>query len=46
MYTDTFQAAVTVLAMMVIVLLGVQQLGGFDKIWDVAKAGSRLHFSM
>ncbi|EEC18331.1 sodium/solute symporter, putative [Ixodes scapularis] len=43
-YTDTFQAVVTVLAMVVVVLLGIREMGGFQKVWDICRDGHKIQF--
>ncbi|XP_064456965.1 uncharacterized protein LOC135367605 [Ornithodoros turicata] len=43
-YTDTFQTVVTVVALAVVVLIGYSEMGGFFRVWEIARNGSRIEF--
>lgn len=42
--TDTFQSAVLLGSLAVVLALGMEQEGGSDSIWDYARRTERLHF--
>lgn len=42
--TDTFQSAVLLGSLAVVLALGMGQEGGSDSIWDYARRTERLHF--
>ncbi|XP_077555160.1 sodium-coupled monocarboxylate transporter 1-like [Haemaphysalis longicornis] len=44
--TDTFQAVVTVLAMLIVVSLGVWQMGGVQNVWQTSRSGGRIEFDV
>ncbi|KAH6940194.1 hypothetical protein HPB50_026316 [Hyalomma asiaticum] len=44
--TDTFQAVVTVLAMLVVIALGMHQMGGLQAVWQTSLTGGRVQFDV
>uniref|UniRef100_L7LZS8 Putative sodium/solute symporter n=1 Tax=Rhipicephalus pulchellus TaxID=72859 RepID=L7LZS8_RHIPC len=44
--TDTFQAVVTVVAMVVVIALGMYQLGGLRAVWRTSLSGGRVQFDV
>ncbi|XP_037509395.1 sodium-coupled monocarboxylate transporter 1 [Rhipicephalus sanguineus] len=44
--TDTFQAVVTVVAMVVVIALGMYQLGGLREVWRTSLSGGRVQFDV
>ena len=40
-WTDVFQAGVMVLGLIVVLIVGAVELGGFTNIFDIAKKGQR-----
>ncbi|XP_003746728.1 sodium-dependent multivitamin transporter-like [Galendromus occidentalis] len=43
-YTDSFQALCMIIALLVVVILGIDEVGGLAHIWDVANKGGRIRF--
>ncbi|XP_003747596.1 sodium-coupled monocarboxylate transporter 1 [Galendromus occidentalis] len=43
-YTDTFQAVCMIIALMIIVVVGIDRVGGLAVVWDIAMKGGRIHF--
>lgn len=43
-YTDTFQCVIMFIAFIVVVSIGFQEVGGFQKAWNIAKEGGRIQF--
>ncbi|KAG9352687.1 hypothetical protein JZ751_021101 [Albula glossodonta] len=41
-WTDTFQMVVMVVGFLAVLIQGCQRVGGVEKVWDKAQAGSRL----
>lgn len=44
--TDTFQAVVTVVAMLVVLSLGMYQMGGLQEVWRISLSGGRVQFDV
>ncbi|XP_077514380.1 sodium-coupled monocarboxylate transporter 1-like isoform X5 [Amblyomma americanum] len=44
--TDTFQAVVTIVAMVVVVALGVHQMGGMQAVWQTSLSGGHIQFNV
>ncbi|KAK8777292.1 hypothetical protein V5799_029365 [Amblyomma americanum] len=44
--TDTFQAVVTIVAMVVVVALGVHQMGGMQTVWQTSLSGGHIQFNV
>ncbi|XP_054932751.1 sodium-dependent multivitamin transporter-like isoform X2 [Dermacentor andersoni] len=44
--TDTFQAVVTVVAMLVVISLGMYQMGGLQAVWRASLSGGRVQFDV
>lgn len=42
--TDTFQSAVLIGSLGVVLAMGASQVGGLDAVWDHARITQRLHF--
>ena len=42
-WADTFQMILMLLGLVVIVVVGVYEIGDIDKIWDISKQGNRLN---
>lgn len=42
--TDTFQSAVLVGSLGVVLAMGAGQVGGLNAVWDYARQTDRLHF--
>ncbi|CAB3362933.1 Hypothetical predicted protein [Cloeon dipterum] len=43
-WTDTLQTCLMMLAMVVVIAMGVTNVGGWQKVWDAADRGARLEF--
>jgi Na+/proline symporter len=44
LWTDTFQTFVVIGGLIGIITIGSSQLGGFEKVWDIAEKGGRIDF--
>ena len=41
-WTDVFQASVMVLGLIVVLIVGSIELGGFGQVFDIARKGERM----
>lgn len=41
-WTDTFQFVITIGSMIAVLVLGINSVGGFSNLWNIAQAGHRL----
>ena len=43
-WTDTFQTFIVIAGLIAITVLGAKDLGGIDKVWNIADKGGRIFF--
>ncbi|KAK3610277.1 hypothetical protein CHS0354_029737 [Potamilus streckersoni] len=43
MWTDAFQMVIVFAGVLAVAVKGMQEVGGFDVVWETAKNGSKLH---
>lgn len=44
LWTDTFQMTIVIIGIIVLLVAGAQDAGGFSKVWDIASENGRLEF--
>ncbi|XP_060064282.1 sodium-coupled monocarboxylate transporter 1-like [Ylistrum balloti] len=43
-WTDTFQTFVVMAGLIAIIVVGSREVGGLDRVWQIAEHGGRIHF--
>lgn len=44
LWTDTFQMSIVIIGVIVLLVAGAEEAGGFSKVWDIADENGRLEF--